>query len=1006
MTRYHRRRARFKQMVKIRRHTRFGFSYISIKAPGMWKVPARGPGRDEMGWTNPPAHVEFRMRANRRDDTAPTRPGAGARRLVNVSIPGGIMNKYDFLGEFEVNGLTHRYFDIMRLESEGLADIGRLPYSMRVLTENLLRKLDGRVVGEDDLLNVARWQTAYDQPVEIPYHPARVLMQDFTGVPAVVDLAAMRDAVQAMGGDPRAVNPLVPVDLVADHSIQVDAFGTCRAEAHNVQMEYERNSERYSLLKWAQTSFENFRVVPPRSGICHQVNLENLGRVVIAEPFDHGSLAYPDTLVGTDSHTTMIDAIGVMGWGVGGIEAEAVMLGQPYYFSIPQVIGVHLTGELKSGVTATDLVLTVTEMLRNYGVVEKFVEYFGPGLKKLNIPDRATISNMTPEYGATLGFFPVDERTVEYLRLTGRDKQADLVEAYTRLNGLFHNEENRPEYSDTLELDMSAVEPCLAGPARPQDRIVLKDLKEKFASVPGCEHHRDEDLSRISQFHEESGTRPRRLPRCEPVSTESCSLDLHGTPIRLNSGSIVIAAITSCTNTSNPFVLLGAGLLAKNAVRCGLKVPPYVKTSLAPGSKVVMRYLEDAGLMPYLEALGFHLAGFGCTTCIGNSGPLDPVIEKAVAEHDLNVAAVLSGNRNFEARIHQRVKSNFLASPILVVAFALAGRIDIDLTLEPVGIDPNGEPVYLEDIRPRDEEVRSLAAAHVKKEFFETEYGRIFDGDELWRELPDVNSVTFDWNPESTYIKRPPFFEGPAMKAEAPGDIAGARVLMHLGDTVTTDHISPAGAIPKDYPAGRYLTERGVEVQDYNSYGSRRGNHEVMMRGTFGNVRIKNRLVPGREGSYTRMFPQGGEAFVFDAAREYQERRTPLLVLAGKEYGTGSSRDWAAKGSTLLGVRAVLAESFERIHRSNLVGMGVLPLVFKSGENAESLGLDGSEEYFITGVAGIGPRSELPVRAVAADGREKAFSVMARLDTEIEVDYYTHGGILPFVLRSILKKVD
>ena len=714
------------------------------------------------------------------------------------------MEKDTYLRQLDVNNRSFEFYNILLLEENGIADIARLPFSIRILVENLLRKMDGRIVTEQDLRNIAGWQKSYDEPVEIPYHPARVLMQDFTGVPAVVDLAAMRDAIKTLGGDPQKVNPLVPVELIVDHSVQVDYYGTDSAVYHNVKKEYERNGERYALLKWAQQSFDNFKVVPPRSGICHQVNLEYMGRVVIAEEIDGRTIAYPDTLVGLDSHTTMIDGIGVMGWGVGGIEAEAVMLGQPYYMSIPEVIGVKLTGQLQPGVTATDLVLQVTEMLRNYNVVEKFVEYFGPGLKNLTVPDRATISNMTPEYGATLGFFPVDEKTIEYLKMTNREAQAEIVEAYTRKNGLFYTGQDA-EYTDVLELDLATVAPCVAGPARPQDRIVLQDLKKKFADILGCEYQRDEELQRISQFHEESGTRTSRPGKCLPLTEYDCDVDLNGTPVKLGNGSIVIAAITSCTNTSNPFVLLGAGLLAKNAVQRGLKVPPFVKTSLAPGSKVVIQYLEDAGLMPYLEALGFHLAGFGCTTCIGNSGPLHPAIQKAILEKDLNVAAVLSGNRNFEARIHQQVKSNFLASPMLVVTFALAGHVDIDLTYEPVGLDPNGQPVYLDDIWPKNEDIEKLIARHVKKEFYQLEYGRIFDGDEFWRDLPDVESITYAWDEKSTYIKNPPYFEDFSLDLKKTSDVADARALVVVGDTITTDHISPAGAIPEEYPAGRYL---------------------------------------------------------------------------------------------------------------------------------------------------------------------------------------------------------
>jgi aconitate hydratase len=913
------------------------------------------------------------------------------------------MKKEAYIEHLKIKKKRFDFFNILYLEKKGLADIQRLPFSVRIMVENLLRKMDGRIVREEDLRNLAGWQKRYDDPVEIPFHPARVLMQDFTGVPAIVDLAAMRDAVKNLGGDPAKVNPLVPVDLIVDHSVQVDYFGTDDAVYQNVKKEYERNGERYALLKWAQKSFNNFKVVPPRSGICHQVNLENVGQAVIAENVDGQTIVYPDTLVGLDSHTTMIDGIGVLGWGVGGIEAEAVMLGQPYYMSIPQVIGVRMTGQMKQGITATDLVLTVTEMLRNYGVVEKFVEYFGPGLKNLTIPDRATIANMTPEYGATVGFFPVDEKTIEYLKMTNREEQAGLVEAYTQANGLFYTGAQDAEYTDVLDLDLSTIERCVSGPARPQDRIVLKDLKSKFADILGCKYERDEDMERISQFHEESGTQTTRSGKCVPLTEFSCGVDLNGMPVRLGNGSIVIAAITSCTNTSNPFVMLGAGLLARNAVRSGLKVPPFVKTSLAPGSKVVIQYLQDAGLMPYLKAIGFHLAGFGCTTCIGNSGPLHPAIEKAIVDNDLNVAAVLSGNRNFEARIHQQIKSNFLASPMLVVAFALAGRIDIDLGFEPVGLDPNAKAVYLNDIWPENQEIEALMKQHVKKDFFELEYGRIFDGDEFWQGLPDVESITYAWDEKSTYIKHPPYFENFSLDLSKKGDIENARVLAVVGDTITTDHISPAGAIPEEYPAGQYLIAKGVSPAEFNSYGSRRGNHEVMIRGTFGNIRLKNKLVGTKEGSYTVKFPEKTEMYVYDAALAYQDDRTPLVVLGGKEYGAGSSRDWAAKGSSLLGVKAVITQSYERIHRSNLVGMGVLPLMFMSGENAENLGLDGSETYFISGIAEIQPRQQLEVRAVRSDNSEIKFNVTVRLDTDIEVDYYHGGGILPYVLRKIIQ---
>ena len=912
------------------------------------------------------------------------------------------MSNQSFRNQFGVGGKTYNYYDIRMFSEKNAIGISRLPFSIRILLENLLRKLDGYVVKQEDLDAIADWQPTYDAPVEIPYHPARVLMQDFTGVPAVVDLAAMRDAVKDLGGDPAKVNPLVPVELIVDHSVQVDYFGTTDSLRKNVAKEYERNGERYKLLKWAQKSFDNFKVVPPNSGICHQVNLEHLGRVIIADETGDGLLAYPDTLVGTDSHTPMINGIGVMGWGVGGIEAEAVMLGQPYYMSIPEVIGVRLSGKLRQGVTATDLVLTVTERLRKHGVVEKFVEYFGPGLKALSVPDRATISNMTPEYGATLGFFPVDEKTLEYLKMTDREEKAAVAEAYAKANGLFFSDDEAPEYTDIVDIDLSAVEPSLAGPARPQDRIELSGLKGAFAEILGCEYDRDAELNELSQFHDESGNRTARAKRCKPVAQRAFTLDLNGKEIKLSDGNVVVAAITSCTNTSNPSVLIGAGLIAKKAVERGLSVPPYVKTSLAPGSKVVMNYLTSAGLMPYFEALGFHLTAFGCTTCIGNSGPLNQQIEAVIKANDLNVAAVLSGNRNFEARIHQSIKSNFLASPMLVVAFALTGRVDIDLSIEPVGIDPNGEPVYLDELWPDSDQIVSLVKEHVKQSFYTEEYGRIYDGDDFWADLDIAESTTFAWEPESTYIKKPPYFDDFAVSPPQPENIADARTFLLLGDTVTTDHISPAGAIPKDYPAGQYLLDHQVEPAQFNSYGSRRGNHEVMMRGTFGNIRIKNKLVGSKEGAVTVKFPEGKEMFNYDAAMQYLRDGVPLIVLGGKEYGTGSSRDWAAKGTNLLGIRTVLAESYERIHRNNLVGMGVLPLIFANGENVNTLGLDGSELFYIEGIADISPRQKLTVKASKKDGKQIMFETIARLDTDVDVAYFKHGGILPYVLRKLM----
>ncbi len=881
------------------------------------------------------------------------------------------MKNRDYLKSFKVDGTRHTYFDFNQFAADRGVTLEKLPFSIKILVENLLRKIDNRVVNESDLLNIVNWQKSYDAPVEIPYHPARVLMQDFTGVPAVVDLAAMRDAVKVLGKDPASVNPKVPTELIVDHSVQVDKFGTQDCLEKNVALEYSRNGERYELLKWAQKSFSNFKVVPPNSGICHQVNLEHLGRVVISDTQDGDVVVYPDTLVGTDSHTPMINGIGVMGWGVGGIEAEAVMLGQPYYMSIPEVIGVKLVGRLKPGVTATDLVLTITQVLRRVNVVEKFVEYFGPGMKSLSVTDRATIANMTPEYGATLGFFPVDEKTLEYLELTGRGERAAVVAAYTKATGMFYTGETTPDFTQVVEVDLSTVELCVAGPARPQDRICLPDLKDRF---------------------QES------LPEAKPL----VDLTLNGQPSRIGDGSIVIAAITSCTNTSNPHVLMGAGLIARNAVARGLKVPPFVKTSLAPGSRVVVKYLESAGLVPFFNALGFHVAGFGCTTCIGNSGPLHPEIEKAVDANALNVAAVLSGNRNFEARIHQKIKSNFLASPMLVVLFALAGRVDIDLTTEPVGLDPNGEPVYMADLWPESDEIDGLVKQHVKQSFFEEEYARIFDGDQFWGALDIDQSTTFAWNNASTYIKNPPYFDGFSLDVQPPGDIRDARAFLVVGDSVTTDHISPAGAIAEVYPAGRYLIEKGVAPAQFNSYGARRGNHEVMMRGTFGNIRIKNELVAPKQGSFTLKFPEGREMFNYDAAMAYAQEGTPLVVLGGKEYGTGSSRDWAAKGTALLGVKAVIAESYERIHRNNLVGMGVLPLVFINGDNARSLGLDGRETFVISGVETMTPGKTLSVKAVKADGSEIVFDVLSRLDTQVDVDYFENGGILPCVIRRMM----
>jgi len=914
------------------------------------------------------------------------------------------MKNTDFAKKMHLGNKTYDVFDVNLLESKGIADIRRLPFTIKILVENLLRKLDGRIVTEEDLLNIARWQPRYETPVEIPYHPARVLMQDFTGVPAVVDLAAMRDAVKGMGQDPECINPLVPVELIVDHSIQVDYFGSEQALELNVGKEYERNRERYTLLKWAQKNFHNFQVVPPNSGICHQVNLEYLGRVVITEKKGGINVAFPDTLVGTDSHTTMINSIGVMGWGVGGIEAEAVMLGQPYYMAIPEVIGVRLSGRLNETVTGTDLVLRITELLREHHVVEKFVEYFGPGLKNISVTDRATIANMSPEYGATMGFFPVDEKTIDYLKMTGRQDKAEIVDYYTRELGLYYTGQNDPLFTKIIELDLSTVEPAISGPARPQDRIALSDLKNQIENILGCQYETESDATHLRTFQDESGHPMPEEATCRPALLNAQTVNLYGYEVEIGDGSIVIAAITSCTNTSNPFVMMGAGLLAKYAVKKGLKVPAYVKTSLAPGSRVVVDYLENAGLMPYLEALGFHLAGFGCTTCIGNSGPLHPEIEKAIFENDLTVAAILSGNRNFEARIHPSVKANFLASPMLVVAFAIAGRMDIDLTTEPLTFDPNGAPVYLADIWPSSSEINMQIKKHVNSGLFKHQYGKIYDGDDFWKHLPIEENTTYPWDEDSTYIKLPPYFKGFSRDPVQPEGIDNARLLILLGDSVTTDHISPAGRIPADYPAGSYLMERGVEPEKFNSYGSRRGNHEVMVRGTFGNIRIKNQLISPKEGSYTLKFPEADEMFVYEAATAYMNQHTPLITIGGKEYGTGSSRDWAAKGVMLLGVKAVIAESFERIHRSNLVGMGILPLIFQEGENWKTLGLDGDETYFINGVRDMTPRKVLSACAVKKDGSRIEFNVISRLDTEIDIAYYQNGGILPYVLRNILAK--
>lgn len=879
------------------------------------------------------------------------------------------MDRLKAKATINVRGKTYTFYQIRRLEEDRLTDISRLPFSIRVLVENLLRNLDERTVTEEDVNKVANWKIKHDRPEEIAYYPSRVILHDFTGVPCIVDLALMRDTMVELGKDPKKINPLVPVDLVIDHSIQVDYYGTSDALKKNMELEYTRNSERYTLLKWAQNAFDNMRVFPPGAGIIHQVNLEYISKVVMAKEEKGETVLVPDTLIGTDSHTTMINALGVLGWGVGGIEAEAVMLGQPYYMTIPEVAGVRLVGKLAEGVTATDLVLTLTELLRRHKVVGKFVEFFGPGVKSMSIPDRATLANMAPEYGATIAFFPVDEETVNYLRFTNRCDVAEIVEAYAKEQGLFYYGHEEPEYSEILHFDISSVVPSLAGPSRPQDRISLRDMKQKFT-----EH--------VS-------------------SKQEIILNLDGEKISLSDGSVVIAAITSCTNTSNPFVMIGAGILAKNAVEKGLKIKPHVKTSFAPGSRVVQEYMLKSGLLPYLEELRFHTTGFGCTTCIGNSGPLHPQVEKAIIENNLVVSAVLSGNRNFEARIHPYVKTNYLASPILVVAYALAGRIDIDLTTEPLGEGKDGNPVYLKDILPSSLEIKDVMSFSLNSQMFSEAYRDILKGDEHWRSLPSPTGGAFQWEGKSTYIRKPPFLEGCRLEPGVPDNIEKARVLLLLGDSVTTDHISPAGSIPVDYPAGRYLVEHSVTQEDFNTYGARRGNHEVMMRGSFANVRIKNRFVAPKEGGYTLKLPEQEEMFVYDAAMRYKRENVPLIILAGKEYGTGSSRDWAAKGTYLLGVRAVIAESFERIHRSNLVGMGVLPLTFKDGESWESLGIDGSEEFSIYGIKDITLRKELEVQAIKKDGRTLKFEVTAHLETEIEVEYFKNRGILAFVLKRL-----
>jgi aconitate hydratase len=873
------------------------------------------------------------------------------------------------------------------LERAGIAPrLDHLPFSIRVLLETVLRNLDGELVTEADVKNLGAWNAAAPKDVELPFMPARVILQDFTGVPAVVDLAAMRGAVKRLGGAPRRINPLVPVDLVVDHSVQVDFYASPDALRRNAELEFERNRERYEFLRWGQKAFASFSVVPPATGIVHQVNLEFLARVVMTRPDDGSAVAFPDTLVGTDSHTTMINGLGVLGWGVGGIEAEAAMLGQPLYMVTPQVVGFRLTGKLPEGVTATDLVLTVTQMLRKKGVVEKFVEFYGPGLSQMTLADRATVANMSPEYGATCGFFPVDDETLAYLRRTGRGQDAQLVDRYSKEQGLFRTDATPdPVFSDTLSLDLGEVEPSLAGPKRPQDRVSVARMKSAFRQALTAP------------------VKDRGFGLTEAELSSTAPVEMRGQRSELRHGSIVIAAITSCTNTSNPSVMLGAGLLARKAVERGLNVPGHVKTSLAPGSKVVTEYLQKAGLMKDLEALGFSLVGYGCTTCIGNSGPLPDPVHHAVADAKLVAAAVLSGNRNFEGRINPDVKANYLASPPLVVAYALAGTADVDLATEPLGKDRSGQPVYLRDVWPSQHEVAALEAS-ISEEMFNRTYANVFDGNPTWNAIRVPEGDLYAFSEDSTYIQDPPFFQNLTLEAPPLRDIHGARVLAVLGDSVTTDHISPAGDIPEDSPAGRYLKSKGIQKKDFNSYGSRRGNDRVMVRGTFANIRLKNLMVPDTEGGFTIHVPSGEKMWIYDAAERYRQEGTPLVVIAGKEYGSGSSRDWAAKGTLLLGVRAVIAESFERIHRSNLVGMGVLPLQFKGGESVDVLCLTGMEKVTIAGLAGeLRPRQELTVQVERPDGRKEAFTVVARLDSPVEINYYRNGGILHTVLRKMLK---
>ncbi|MCE7998976.1 MAG: aconitate hydratase AcnA [Rhodobiaceae bacterium] len=908
---------------------------------------------------------------------APARKAAPKAALKSLGT-----NSFDAYSSLKVGTKNYVYYDLKKAEENGLEGVSRLPFSLKVLLENLLRFEDGRTVNKADITAVKDWLKTRKSTREIAYRPARVLMQDFTGVPAVVDLAAMRNAVAKLGGDPKRINPQVPVDLVIDHSVMVDKFGTATAFKENVDLEYERNQERYEFLRWGSQAFDNFRVVPPGTGICHQVNLEYLAQAVWTRTEKDGAsktveMAYPDTCVGTDSHTTMINGLSVLGWGVGGIEAEAAMLGQPVTMLIPEVVGFKLTGKLNEGVTATDLVLKVVEMLRELGVVGKFVEYFGNGLDHLSLEDQATIANMAPEYGATCGFFPIDAETIKYLRSTGRDKaRVDLVEAYAKAQGMFRDADTPdPVFTETLELDLGSVVPALAGPKRPQDRVDLTGLADSFASTLEGEYSKAAEADTRFDVEDENFT--------------------------IGHGDVTIAAITSCTNTSNPSVLIAAGLVARKARALGLEVKPWVKTSLAPGSQVVTEYLEKAGLQEDLDAMGFDLVGYGCTTCIGNSGPLPPAISQSIADNDVVVSSVLSGNRNFEGRVSPDVRTNYLASPPLVVAYALAGTVTKNLTTEPIGQDKNGKDVYLKDIWPSNKEIADTVRTAVTPAMFRKRYADVFKGDDNWQAIKTSKGETYGWNDDSTYVQNPPYFEELSDTPAPLEDVHDARIMGLFADSITTDHISPAGSIKVDSPAGSYLTRNQVGVQDFNSYGSRRGNHEVMMRGTFANIRIKNQMVPGTEGGVTKLQPEGTEMPIYDACMEYKQRGTPLVVFAGKEYGTGSSRDWAAKGTFLLGVKAVVAESFERIHRSNLIGMGVAPLQFKDGDSWEKLGLDGSETVTITGLEDIGPRDEVKAVITFADGSTKSVDLTCRIDTQDEVDYYANGGILHYVLRGL-----